>query len=182
MLCTETCWPTPHSTSCCSPMIATSPTPHGARVARGVAALFIPLPIGASRVAGPAASGASTTGRFSIERWYYRALKERSDPVARLRRKLRSHAGQQPAMSDAVRQAVLAQYAAHKGWSAKLHHQMGLVMNIVLGIIGAAVASWLFGFLGISLGGWIGYLIAGFIGACILIALARAFSGGLRRT
>jgi len=28
--------------------------------------------------------------------------------------------------------------------------QMGLVMNIVLGIIGAAVASWLFGFLGIT--------------------------------
>ena len=55
---------------------------------------------------------------------------------------------------------------------------MGLVMNIVLGIIGTAVASWLLGFLGISLGGWIGYLIAGFIGACILIAIARAFSGG----
>jgi hypothetical protein len=30
-------------------------------------------------------------------------------------------------------------------------------------------------------GGWIGYLIAGFIGACILIAIARAFSGGLQR-
>ncbi|MGB9210184.1 MAG: GlsB/YeaQ/YmgE family stress response membrane protein, partial [Pseudolabrys sp.] len=36
------------------------------------------------------------------------------------------------------------------------------------------------GFLGITLGGWIGYLIAGFIGACILIAIARAFSGGLQ--
>jgi hypothetical protein len=61
-------------------------------------------------------------GFSTIERWYYRAFKERSDPVGRLRRKLRSDAGQQPAMSDAVRQAVLAQYAAHKGWSAKLHH------------------------------------------------------------
>jgi len=28
--------------------------------------------------------------------------------------------------------------------------------------------------------GWIGYLIAGFIGACILIAIARAFSSGLQ--
>jgi hypothetical protein len=46
--------------------------------------------------------------------------------------------------------------------------QMGLVMNIVLGIIGAAVASWLSGLLGITSAGWIGYLIAGFIGACIL--------------
>ena len=55
--------------------------------------------------------------------------------------------------------------------------EMGLVMNIVLGIIGAAVASWLLGFLGITLGGWIGYLIAGFIGACILIFAVRAVRG-----
>jgi uncharacterized membrane protein YeaQ/YmgE (transglycosylase-associated protein family) len=70
------------------------------------------------------------------------------------------------------------------GWLAEqfMNSQMGLVMNIVLGIIGAAVASWLLSFLGIAFGGWIGYLIAGFIGACILIAIARAFSGGLRRT
>ncbi len=63
------------------------------------------------------------------------------------------------------------------GWLAEqfMKSQMGLVMNIVLGIIGAAVASWLFGFFGI------GYLIAGFIGACILIAIARAFSGGLQQ-
>jgi len=61
-------------------------------------------------------------GFSTIERWYYRALKERSDPVAVLRRKLRADAGQQPAMSGAVRQAILAQYAAHKSWSAQLHH------------------------------------------------------------
>jgi uncharacterized membrane protein YeaQ/YmgE (transglycosylase-associated protein family) len=53
--------------------------------------------------------------------------------------------------------------------------KMGLLMNIVLGMIGAAVASWLFGLLGISFSGWIGYLIAGFIGAVILIAIGRAF-------
>jgi putative transposase len=56
-----------------------------------------------------------TTGdpvRFSfstIERWFYRALKERSDPVGVLRRKLRTDAGQQPAVSDAVRQVVLCE-------------------------------------------------------------------------
>ena len=60
-------------------------------------------------------------GFSTIERWYYRASKERTDPVGRLRRKLRADAGQQPAMSDAVRQAVLAQYAAHKSWSIQLH-------------------------------------------------------------
>jgi len=61
-------------------------------------------------------------GFSTIERWFYRALRERSDPVGVLRRKLRTDAGQQPAMSDAVRQVVLAQYAAHKSWSVQLHH------------------------------------------------------------
>jgi putative transposase len=61
-------------------------------------------------------------GFATIERWYYRARKERADPVGVLRRKLRADAGRQVAISDAVRQAVLAQYAAHKSWSVKLHH------------------------------------------------------------
>jgi len=61
-------------------------------------------------------------GFSTIERWYYRALKERTDPVGVLRRKLRADAGQQPAMSGAVRRAIIAQYAAHKSWSARLHH------------------------------------------------------------
>ena len=62
------------------------------------------------------------------------------------------------------------------GWLAEqfMKSQMGIVMNILLGIIGAAVASWLFGLLGLRLGsGWIGYLIAGFIGAVILIFIGR---------
>jgi len=63
------------------------------------------------------------------------------------------------------------------GWLAEMFmkSQMGLLMNIVLGIVGAAIASWLFGLFGISFGpGWLGYLIAGFIGACILIFVVRA--------
>ena len=63
------------------------------------------------------------------------------------------------------------------GWLAEqfMKSNMGLLMNILLGILGAAVASWLFGLLGISFGpGWLGYLIAGFIGAVILIFVARA--------
>ena len=66
------------------------------------------------------------------------------------------------------------------GWLAEqfMKSQMGLLMNILLGIIGAAVASWLIGMLGVSLGGgWIGYLIAGFIRACILIFAARVIRG-----
>ena len=67
------------------------------------------------------------------------------------------------------------------GWLAEqfVKSQMGLLMNIVLGIVGAVIASWLFRMLGVSLGGgWLGYLIAGFIGACILIFAGRA----IRRT
>ena len=60
-------------------------------------------------------------GVSTIERWYYRALGERHDPVGVLRRKRRQDAGQQTAMGEALRQALLAQYAVHKSWSAKLH-------------------------------------------------------------
>lgn len=66
------------------------------------------------------------------------------------------------------------------GWLAEqfMKSQMGLAMNIILGIVGAAVASWLLSLIGVSTGGgWIGYLIAGFIGACILIFVARAIRG-----
>jgi uncharacterized membrane protein YeaQ/YmgE (transglycosylase-associated protein family) len=62
------------------------------------------------------------------------------------------------------------------GWLAEqfMHSNMGIFMNIILGIIGAALASFLFGLLGVGFGGWIGYLVAGFVGACILIAIGRA--------
>ena len=68
------------------------------------------------------------------------------------------------------------------GWLAEqfMKSEMGLLMNIVLGIIGAAVASAIFSFLGVQLGGWLGYLIAGFIGACLLIWIVRAVQGTRR--
>src|SRR5262249_43828128 len=53
----------------------------------------------------PTSGEAVRFGFSTIERWYYRALKEKSDPVGVLRRKLRADAGQQPAMRAAVRQA-----------------------------------------------------------------------------
>ncbi|MBP0579811.1 GlsB/YeaQ/YmgE family stress response membrane protein [Labrys sp. LIt4] len=61
------------------------------------------------------------------------------------------------------------------GWLAEMFMKsdMGILMNIILGIVGAAVANLVLSMFGVVLGGWIGYLIAGFIGACILIALGR---------
>ena len=69
------------------------------------------------------------------------------------------------------------------GWLAEqfMKSDMGLVMNIVLGIVGAAIASAIFSYFGIALGGWIGYLIAGFIGACLLIWIVRAVRGRTAR-
>ena len=66
------------------------------------------------------------------------------------------------------------------GWLAEqfMKSQMGMLMNIILGIVGAAIASWLFSMVGISFGpGWVGYLIAGFIGACVLIWVVRLVRG-----
>jgi uncharacterized membrane protein YeaQ/YmgE (transglycosylase-associated protein family) len=65
------------------------------------------------------------------------------------------------------------------GWLAErfMKSDMGMLMNIALGIVGAVIASALFGFFGISLGGWLGYLVTGFVGACLLIWVVRALRG-----
>ena len=55
---------------------------------------------------------------------------------------------------------------------------MGIFMNIILGIVGAVVLNAILAALNFSFGtGLIAYLITGFIGACILIAVARLFRG-----
>jgi len=50
----------------------------------------------------------------------------------------------------------------------------GVLMDIVVGIVGAVLGGWLFGMLGIHAGGLIGSIIIAFIGACILLWLIRA--------
>ena len=64
------------------------------------------------------------------------------------------------------------------GWLAEMvmKSNMGLFMNIILGIIGAAVLNFIlqalnFGTFGV---GWIAYLVTGFVGACLLIFIGRA--------
>ncbi len=47
---------------------------------------------------------------------------------------------------------------------------LGLLWNIIIGILGSFVGYWLFGKLGISLGeGWIGAILTGAIGALIIL-------------
>ncbi|MET3590234.1 putative membrane protein YeaQ/YmgE (transglycosylase-associated protein family) [Bartonella silvatica] len=61
------------------------------------------------------------------------------------------------------------------GWAAQylMKSQTGVFLNIILGIIGAILASFLFSLLGVNFTGWLGYLVSGFIGACILIWVGR---------
>ena len=63
------------------------------------------------------------------------------------------------------------------GWLAEqfMKSSMGMIMNIVLGIVGAAIASAILSYFGIVLGGWIGYLISGFIGAVLLIWIVQPY-------
>ena len=62
------------------------------------------------------------------------------------------------------------------GWLAEMftRSNMGILANIILGIVGAALATWLFGLMGLRLqGGWLSYLVSGFVGACVLIFATR---------
>ena len=63
------------------------------------------------------------------------------------------------------------------GWLAEqfMKSDMGLIANILLGIVGAIVLNFVLAFFDLGFEGWIAYLIIGFVGACLLIAVARAF-------
>lgn len=106
------------------------------------------------------------------------ASKGRAEPIAGPRISLPSGNNfQERLMNDAsigwIAAIIIGGLA---GWIASnfMNSNTGVLANIILGVVGAAVASFLLGFLGVSFGGWLGYLVAGFVGACLLIAGARA--------
>lgn len=62
------------------------------------------------------------------------------------------------------------------GWIAEqiMKSEHGLIMNIILGILGALVGNWLARLVfGTTAGGAIGQLVVAVIGACVLIWLGR---------
>jgi uncharacterized membrane protein YeaQ/YmgE (transglycosylase-associated protein family) len=65
------------------------------------------------------------------------------------------------------------------GWLAEkiTASNMGILANIVIGVIGAGIGSWLFSKLGVQIGGppWFAYLISGLVGACLLLVVTRIF-------
>ena len=64
------------------------------------------------------------------------------------------------------------------GWLAsmimKTDAQMGLIANIVVGVVGSVVGHWAAGALGIAAYGSMGSFIISLVGAVILIAILRA--------
>lgn len=54
----------------------------------------------------------------------------------------------------------------------------GCIANILLGLVGAVLGGWIFTKLGIERYGFIYSLAAATVGAVILVAFARLFSGG----
>lgn len=64
------------------------------------------------------------------------------------------------------------------GWLAsiamKTNAQMGLIANVIVGIVGSSLGFWLAGVLGLGPAGSIGSWIVSVAGAAILIALLKA--------
>ena len=60
-------------------------------------------------------------GASTIERWYYAARAERTNPVGVLQRRVRKDSGVQPSMTDRIRRILAEQYRLHRRWSYKLH-------------------------------------------------------------
>ncbi len=53
----------------------------------------------------------------------------------------------------------------------------GFIINAILGIAGSFVGNWLFGFLGISIGGkWVGAIISALVGAIVILFIVSLFA------
>ena len=70
---------------------------------------------------------------------------------------------------------VILIIGAAAGWLGSMVYKgsgLGLLGNIVVGIVGSFVGYWALGKLGISLGsGWIGAILTGAVGAIIILIL-----------
>ncbi|HEX3486150.1 MAG TPA: GlsB/YeaQ/YmgE family stress response membrane protein [Micropepsaceae bacterium] len=67
------------------------------------------------------------------------------------------------------------------GWLAgtlSRGHGFGCIADIVLGMVGAIIGGWIFTKLGILGGGLLFSIAAATVGAILLVAVARIFSGG----
>jgi hypothetical protein len=61
-------------------------------------------------------------GVSTIERWHLRARAAPLDPVGALKTQVRTDAGCQRSLGEALIEAIRAQYRAHPGWTVQLHY------------------------------------------------------------
>lgn len=68
------------------------------------------------------------------------------------------------------------------GWLGSLIFKgsgLGLIGNIIIGILGSFVGYWLLGKFGISLGtGWVGAILTGALGAVVILAIINLLFRG----
>lgn len=68
------------------------------------------------------------------------------------------------------------------GWLASMvmrtDGQQGIILNVIVGIIGGFLGGFLLPMVGLSFGGWIGYLVTALIGAIVLLAIVNLFRRG----
>ncbi|MHB0867017.1 MAG: GlsB/YeaQ/YmgE family stress response membrane protein [Thermoleophilia bacterium] len=71
------------------------------------------------------------------------------------------------------------------GWLAGMIMRgggMGVIGDVVVGVIGAVIGGYIFTALGISSGdSWIGWIVTALAGAVVLLFVVNLFSGGSRR-
>lgn len=53
-------------------------------------------------------------------------------------------------------------------------HGMGVLVDLVVGIVGSVLGGWIFDIIGLAAYGLIGRLVVAFVGAVILLLLVRA--------
>ncbi len=77
---------------------------------------------------------------------------------------------------------VILLIGALAGWLGSLIFKgggLGLIGNIVVGILGSFVGYWLLGKFGVSLGtGWVGAILTGALGAIVILAIINLLFRG----
>ena len=77
---------------------------------------------------------------------------------------------------------VILLIGALAGWLGSLIFKgsgLGLIGNIVVGILGSFVGYWLLGKFGVSLGtGWVGAILTGALGAVVILAILNLIFRG----
>ena len=76
---------------------------------------------------------------------------------------------------------VILIIGAAAGWLGSMIFKgsgLGLIGNIVVGIVGGVLGYWILGKLGVSLGdGWIGVILTGALGAIVILAILNLIFG-----